>query len=142
MIPWLESAKPRFHRSNWRCTEPNGLLCAGGDLSPQRILSAYQSRHFPVVREAANRSCGGARIRVWFFTRRTSSISRSLRKTPACTVAYEVRLDSDFPAVIRACAESRRATASMAPGFHRRDAVTPTARWHELGFRALGRNVG
>jgi leucyl/phenylalanyl-tRNA--protein transferase len=45
-------------------------------------------------------------------------LSRSLRKTLRAG-AYEVRFDSDFPAVIRACAQLR-APARMAPGSRRR----------------------
>ena len=46
MIPWLGSADP-FPPLALALAEPNGLLCAGGDLSPQRILEAYRNGIFP-----------------------------------------------------------------------------------------------
>ena len=46
MIPWLEGKAP-FPALESALLEPNGLLCAGGDLSPQRLLNAYQHGIFP-----------------------------------------------------------------------------------------------
>ena len=129
MIPWLESATS-FPPLELALTEPNGLLCAGGDLSPQRILSAYSRGIFPWYAK-------GEPILWWSPDPRMVlhpsefKISRSLRKTLRHG-AYEVRLDSDFPAVIRACAKSRRRgqhgtwiTAEMRSAY---------CTLHELGF--------
>ena len=129
MIPWLESATS-FPPLELALTEPNGLLCAGGDLSPQRILSAYSRGIFPWYAK-------GEPILWWSPDPRMVlhpsefKISRSLRKTLRHG-AYEVRLDSDFPAVIRACAKSRRRgqhgtwiTAEMQSAY---------CTLHELGF--------
>jgi len=46
MIPWLEHAAP-FPPLEQALPEPNGLLCAGGDLSASRLLDAYQRGIFP-----------------------------------------------------------------------------------------------
>ena len=129
MIHWLESATS-FPPLELALTEPNGLLCAGGDLSPQRILSAYSRGIFPWYAK-------GEPILWWSPDPRMVlhpsefKISRSLRKTLRHG-AYEVRLDSDFPAVIRACAKSRRRgqhgtwiTAEMRSAY---------CTLHELGF--------
>ena len=129
MIHWLESATS-FPPLELALTEPNGLLCAGGDLSPQRILSAYSRGIFPWYAK-------GEPILWWSPDPRMVlhpsefKISRSLRKTLRHG-AYEVRLDSDFPAVIRACAKSRRRgqhgtwiTAEMQSAY---------CTLHELGF--------
>lgn len=43
--------------------EPNGLLALGGDLSPSRLLMAYQHGIFPGIR-LATPFCGGRRIPV------------------------------------------------------------------------------
>ena len=46
MIPWLEGREP-FPPLDAALVEPNGLLCAGGDLSARRLLDAYQRGIFP-----------------------------------------------------------------------------------------------
>jgi leucyl/phenylalanyl-tRNA--protein transferase len=46
MIPWLEPADP-FPPVDRAMRDPNGLLAAGGDLSPQRLLDAYMRGIFP-----------------------------------------------------------------------------------------------
>ena len=46
MIPWL-SDLPVFPPVERAMREPNGLLAAGGDLNPRRILAAYQNGIFP-----------------------------------------------------------------------------------------------
>ena len=45
-LAWLEPSSP-FPEPCAALEEPNGLLAAGGDLSPQRILSAYRQGIFP-----------------------------------------------------------------------------------------------
>ena len=41
MIRWLAPEEP-FPPLSAALTEPNGLLAAGGDLSPERLIAAYQ----------------------------------------------------------------------------------------------------
>ena len=41
MIPWLEAADP-FPPVERALEHPNGLLCAGADLSLERLLEAYR----------------------------------------------------------------------------------------------------
>ena len=106
MSPWLEGKAP-FPALESALLEPNGLLCAGGDLSPQRLLNAYQHGIFPWY-------ASGEPILWWSPDPRmvldpaAFRISRSLRR---CLRAgrYQVTLDRDFAAVIRACAEVPRA---------------------------------
>ncbi|HSW84733.1 MAG TPA: leucyl/phenylalanyl-tRNA--protein transferase, partial [Usitatibacter sp.] len=40
MIPWLRGNAP-FPPVEKALKSPNGLLCAGGDLSPARLVDAY-----------------------------------------------------------------------------------------------------
>ena len=129
MIHWLESATS-FPPLELALTEPNGLLCAGGDLSPQRILSAYSRGIFPWYAKDEPILWWSPDPRMVLHPSEFK-ISRSLRKTLRHG-AYEVRLDSDFPAVIRACAKSRRRdqhgtwiTAEMQDAY---------CTLHELGF--------
>ncbi|MGE0875021.1 MAG: leucyl/phenylalanyl-tRNA--protein transferase, partial [Burkholderiales bacterium] len=46
MIPWLQRGSP-FPPVEQALQEPNGLLCAGGDLSVARLLEAYRHGIFP-----------------------------------------------------------------------------------------------
>src|SRR3979411_823428 len=46
MIPWLGLHDP-FPPVDEALVEPNGLLAAGGDLSPERLLDAYSRGIFP-----------------------------------------------------------------------------------------------
>ena len=47
MIPWLDDPAIRFRRWSTALRDPNGLLAAGGDLSPERLLDAYARGIFP-----------------------------------------------------------------------------------------------
>lgn len=106
MIPWLppEPAFPALARA---LAEPNGLLAAGGDLSPQRLLAAYRRGIFPWF-------SAGDPILWWSPDPRMVllpeqlKISRSLAKTLR-NGNYQVRLDTSFADVIRACAGRPRA---------------------------------
>jgi leucyl/phenylalanyl-tRNA--protein transferase len=105
MIPWIENADV-FPPLELALREPNGLLCAGGDLSPQRILQAYRHGIFPWYSR-------GEPILWWSPDPRMVllpdefKISRSLRKTLRHG-NYQIRLDYNFDAVIQACARTPR----------------------------------
>lgn len=47
MIPWIDEQHPDFPDPETACEEPDGLLAAGGDLSPQRLITAYALGIFP-----------------------------------------------------------------------------------------------
>jgi len=85
--------------------EPNGLLAVGGDLEPERLLTAYALGIFPWYDEPPI---------LWFCPDPRMAlrpgellVSRRLRRTLR-QGAFELRLDSAFDAVIRACAEAPR----------------------------------
>ena len=105
MIPWLGETH-EFPPLVTALTEPNGLLAAGGDLDPQRILAAYQRGIFPWY-------SSGEPVLWWSPDPRMVlvpgelKISRSLAKTLR-NASYEVRLDTSFDAVARACADMPR----------------------------------
>ncbi len=105
MIPWLECADA-FPPLELALTEPNGLLCAGGDLAPQRLVLAYRQGIFPWY-------SAGEPILWWSPDPRMVlvpgefKISRSLRRTLRAG-GYRIRLDSHFADVIGACAKTRR----------------------------------
>ena len=105
MIPWIASADS-FPPLELALAEPNGLLCAGADLAPDTLLRAYRDGIFPWY-------SAGQPILWWSPDPRMVlvpgefRISRSLRRTLR-RGAYRIRLDSAFPAVIRACARTPR----------------------------------
>lgn len=111
-LPWLNPGDPFPDPSQaWDERQPApGLLAAGGALDVDSLHRAYSSGIFPWFSE-------GQPILWWSTDPRmvlaTSGfrLHRSLRKTLAKFVAdprCEVRFDSDFDAVIRACAGSAR----------------------------------
>ncbi|HEU4486088.1 MAG TPA: leucyl/phenylalanyl-tRNA--protein transferase [Povalibacter sp.] len=81
--------------------EPDGLLAAGGDLSPARLIAAYQRGIFPWYSQ-------GQPILWWCPDPRavlfpaSFNTSRSLMKTLR-NKGFETRLDTAFVEVIRQC---------------------------------------
>ncbi|MDO8653749.1 MAG: leucyl/phenylalanyl-tRNA--protein transferase [Undibacterium sp.] len=112
MIPWLEIDSP-FPDVSCALTEEQGaagLLAAGADLSAARLLDAYRHGIFPWFSE-------GQPILWWSTDPRmvlkTSEfkLSGSLKKTIkkiAKDPRWEIRFDSAFEQVMRACAAPRR----------------------------------
>jgi len=47
MIPWFNSTLLSFPSLEETLVEPNGLLAAGGELSLQRLITAYRTGIFP-----------------------------------------------------------------------------------------------
>lgn len=104
MIPWLVEAKP-FPAVEDALGFPNGLLAAGGNLSVTRLLEAYRQGIFPWFSP-------GEPILWWSPDPRMVlipgefRIARSLEKILRHH-NYEVRCDTAFEQVIRACAAPR-----------------------------------
>jgi leucyl/phenylalanyl-tRNA--protein transferase len=104
MIRWLAAGDP-FPPVERALREPNGLLAAGADLSVERLLAAYRRGIFPWY-------SAGQPILWWSPDPRMVLIpgelrlARSLRKRLR-RGDYEVRADTAFEAVMRACAEPR-----------------------------------
>jgi len=86
-------------------TEPNGLLAAGGDLAPERLLAAYRKGIFPWYQE-------GQPILWWSPDPRAVlwpgglNVSRSLRRSLR-NRRFELRVDTEFKRVVAGCAEPR-----------------------------------
>ena len=104
MIPWLEGAAP-FPPVERALRRPNGLLCAGGDLSPGRLLEAYRRGIFPWFSEGEPILWWSPDPRMVLFPAELK-VSRSLAKTLRGG-HYVVRIDMAFPAVIRECSQPR-----------------------------------
>lgn len=85
--------------------DPDGLLAAGGDLTPERLLNAYTHGVFPWYSEGEPILWWSPDPRCVLFPEKLK-ISRSLRKTLKKN-PFEVRLDSAFAEVMHACAQPR-----------------------------------
>ncbi len=101
-LQWLDpDSSAEFPPLQTALTEPDGLLAAGGDLSLERLIRAYQSGIFPWYSP-------GEPVLWWSPDPRfvldpeQLKISRSLAKNVRNT-AFEVRMDSAFEQVISAC---------------------------------------
>ncbi|UGB39333.1 leucyl/phenylalanyl-tRNA--protein transferase [Frateuria soli] len=105
-LPLLDPASPeRFPDPRQALVEPNGLLAFGGDLSPRRLLAAYERGIFPWFNP-------GEPILWWspdprcVFDTATLHANRSLRRALAGT-DWHVTVDEAFVRVMRACAAPR-----------------------------------
>jgi len=90
-------------------THPNGLLAAGGDLSPERLLDAYRHGIFPWFNEDDPILWWSPNPRMVLFPAELK-ISHSLHKVLRNST-YEVRFDTSFEQVMRACAAPRKGQA-------------------------------
>lgn len=108
MITWLDDNSVDFPPTSIAQSDPNGLLAAGGDLSSERLISAYRRGIFPWYEE-------GQPILWWSPTPRcvmltdqihiSKSLARFIRKTNMyCT------FNQSFEQVITACAAPRNYT--------------------------------
>ncbi|MDD5329258.1 MAG: leucyl/phenylalanyl-tRNA--protein transferase [Sulfuricella sp.] len=104
MIPWLNPQDP-FPPLASALREPNGLLAAGADLSPQRLIAAYRSGIFPWFNPGEPILWWSPDPRMGLFPAELK-VSRSLRKTLR-RHAYEIRVDSAFREVMQGCAAPR-----------------------------------
>lgn len=88
--------------------EPNGLLAFGGDLSPTRLINAYQSGIFPWYNPEEPIYWWSPDPRAVLYPNEIR-LSRSLRKSIRSiqNKGYEIRFDTDFAAVVKSCAAPR-----------------------------------
>jgi leucyl/phenylalanyl-tRNA---protein transferase len=104
MIAWLNTGDS-FPPADTALSDPNGLLCAGLDVSPELILAAYERGVFPWYSD-------GQPVLWWspdprmVLQPKDFRLHRSLRKV-LTHGGYEVRVDTSFEAVMRACADPR-----------------------------------
>lgn len=105
-IVWLSrhDAPDAFPEVERALREPDGLLAAGGDLSPMRLLAAYHRGIFPWYSR-------GQPILWWSPDPRALlrpsqlKVSRSLLQSIR-NRGYETRLDTSFREVIRSCSST------------------------------------
>lgn len=110
MIPLLPNNPPQFPHPSEALDDSNGLLAAGGQLSPEWLLLAYQNGIFPWFGE------DDAHIMWWspaerpVFTPQHVRINRSLRKSLKrySLPDYKFTINQSFEDVVRACAAPRK----------------------------------
>ncbi|MCS6944234.1 MAG: leucyl/phenylalanyl-tRNA--protein transferase [Sutterellaceae bacterium] len=109
MIPWLAPRDP-FPPVNAALTEPNGLLAASADLSVARLIAAYERGIFPWYSEPDPVLWWSPDPRMVLFVvefEPRQSLRKTIRKVRK-EGALELRIDTAFEAVMRACAQPRR----------------------------------
>jgi leucyl/phenylalanyl-tRNA---protein transferase len=128
MIPWIRGNAP-FPPITKALASPNGLLCAGADLSPARLIDAYSQGIFPWYSEGDPILWWSPDPRMVLFPGELR-VSHSLRKTVARGV-YETRFDTAFREVIEHCAAPRngRTGTWIVP-----EMIEAYTKLHELGF--------
>jgi len=105
MIPWLDVDDP-FPPVTTALRDPNGLLAAGADLSPRRLLDAYARGIFPWFGDGDPPLWWSPDPRMVLWTSELH-VSRSLRRTIR-SGRYVVTLDTAFSDVMIGCASPRR----------------------------------
>lgn len=126
VIPILSRNISHFPEPEKALKDPDGLLAAGGDLSPSRLLSAYQQGIFPWFNE-------GEPILWWSPDPRAvllkCHVSRSMKRfmrPERCP--YRFTLNGAFSEVITACATERSGSTWISAGI-----VKAYCQLHESG---------
>ena len=129
-LHWLEpDPDSPFPPLSKALKDPDGLLAAGGDLSPRRLLNAYQHGIFPWYSEGEPILWWSPDPRCVLFPDKLK-VSRSLRKTLNKKL-FEVRMDTAFAEVMSACAEPRPDQSGTWITF---DMFQAYVQMHELGY--------
>lgn len=126
-IPWLDD-QLWFPPLDQALSDPDGLLAAGGDLSPQRLLLAYRSGIFPWFDDQQPILWWSPDPRCVLLPDQLY-LSRSMRKLIRQD-RFEVSFDQAFDQVIDACAAPR----SEDPGTW----ITPEMQHAYLTLHRLG----
>ncbi|MGZ3184791.1 MAG: leucyl/phenylalanyl-tRNA--protein transferase [Telluria sp.] len=114
MIPWLDANTPFPDVSEALTVDAPGLLAAGADLSPARLLAAYRRGIFPWFSEGQPILWWSTDPRMVLMTERfhmSTSLRKAVRRVERSMAEggpWEVRFDAAFERVMRACAEPRR----------------------------------
>lgn len=136
MIDWLEHDTP-FPDVSTALKEPAGLLAAGADLSPQRLLDAYRHGIFPWFSEGQPILWWSTDPRMVLYTDKfniSHSLKKTLRKVNASRHTdkrWDIRFDTAFEEVMRACAAPRKYEANT---WISEDIVAGYCKLHEAGY--------
>ncbi len=130
-IPWIDPEMPAdsFPPLHSALCSPPGLLAAGGDLSPARLLAAYRRGIFPWYSEGEPILWWSPDPRAVIFPDEVHiarRLTRRIRQQP-----FRLRMDYNFAGVLSACAAPRRDQAGtwLLPEMRR-----AYLKMHELGY--------
>ena len=107
---------------------PNGLLAWGGDLMPERLLTAYRSGIFPWYSEGQPILWWNPAPRCVIFPEKVYLSTRTRRRYNSGV--YRLTADSAFAEVVSGCAEPR---AHESATWITRDMLDAYCRLHQLG---------
>ena len=106
-LPWLDSNNPEspFPPAESALKDPEGLVAAGGDLTPTRILRAYHEGLFPWYEEDQpilwwSPNPRGVLYPKYFIAHK--SLLRTIKKNH-----WKISYNKSFLDVMKACAEPR-----------------------------------
>jgi leucyl/phenylalanyl-tRNA--protein transferase len=148
MVPWLHPDTP-FPDVSTALTEedgPAGLLAAGADLSPARLLMAYRRGIFPWFSDGQPILWWSTDPRMVLYTeefkvshslkKRIKKVARSMREGGP----WQIRFDGAFESVMRECAGPRADAAGTwitddivagYTGLHMRGHAHSSELWHD-----------
>lgn len=127
MIPWLDN-NASFPPLSHALDEPNGLLAAGDNLTAERLINAYENGIFPWYSTGQPVLWWSPDPRMVLFPaefRMPRSLVKRLRRHD-----YEIRVDSAFETVMRACAAPRSDAAGT---WITSDMIAAYCELHRLG---------
>ncbi len=128
-IAWLASDNVEFPSTHYALDDPNGLLAAGGDLSPERLFAAYKRGIFPWFSDDQPILWWSPNPRTVFYPKDihvSKSMAKFIRKCD-----WQVRVNTAFNDVVEACSASR---ADQAGTWICEDMKYAYAELHNLGF--------
>lgn len=128
-IVWLEDNNYEFPPVEQALTEPDGLLAAGGSLTPELLLQAYHHGIFPWYSEGQPVLWWSPDPRCVLFPEKLK-ISRSLKKTLRKNL-FTVKQDTAFREVMLNCAKPRKDDAGT---WITHNMLEAYCRMHELGY--------
>ncbi len=128
-IVWLEDNDYEFPPTEQALTEPDGLLAAGGSLSPEILLKAYRHGIFPWYSQEQPVLWWSPDPRCVLYPENLK-ISRSLRKTLNKDL-FIIKRDTAFRDVMQNCAKPRKDEAGT---WITRDMLDAYTHMHELGY--------
>ncbi len=127
MIDWLDEREVRFPPLDKALVEPDGLLAAGGNLSPDTLIQAYRKGIFPWFNDDDP-------ILWWSPSQRALialndfHVSRSLKRSRK-KLAPTIFFDTNFETVIENCGSNRPEGTWITPEMRR-----AYIEMHERGF--------
>ena len=110
-VPILPPYPVGFPNPEHSLDEPDGLLAAGGDLTPEWLLEAYAGGIFPWFDRDDGPPLWWSPSERGVITPGAIKVSRSLQKRLR-NPNFTITLDRAFESVIQACAQTRASTGT------------------------------